>query len=187
MTNKEFFDMMVVTGKMDNKLFRDKNISMLMQDICEDERYIGEIYLKLLKLKDTDEANILRILKNIILKYDLTSKETDVLIERFRIINIIMRRGHVKQYLSTVVQLRDCKDKLATLYSCRIQPKSDREFIVYQKENGGKIFYIIEFYDKISVRIGSKVVCDDLKYILYDNKELKFISKKEAETREEDR
>lgn len=177
--------MLVVTGGINSKILNDTNAKTLMHDICEEERYIGEDYLKLHKLKGITEIDVLRVIRNIVLKYKLTEKEVNVMIERFELINNVMRRGYQKQYLWAVVQLRDCKNKLETLYNCRIVPKSEREFIVHKRKNGGPIVYEIDILDKISVHKGGIVICDDLKYILYNDEELRFISKNEANERKE--
>lgn len=91
MSNKEFFNILVVTGKLPRNILKDNNytsmgeyryLGELIQIICESDYYVGNIYTRLMKLNGMTEEMTIKILSNIVIKMGLGDKEVDVLIER---------------------------------------------------------------------------------------------------------
>lgn len=187
MTNNEFIDLLVVTGKLDiGKLERDQIALECLDKIREYPKYIGDIYFKLLNLDEMKLIEVLRTIAIIIIEFDLDHEEMEIVVKRFEYVHNIMDKGYVYQIVNLFVQLRDAKrlelegverfDKKEVLYKCRLNiPSNESEY--FNKK--GKNKYHILFGEKIAVQdmIHRVVLCRDLEYIIINDGWLEFIER----------
>lgn len=185
MTNSEFLDLLVVTDKLDlSTLRKDKVALECIDKIKKHDRYIGNVYFKLLKLNNIKINEVLRIIVMIMIGFDLNYDEMDIIIKRFRYVHDIINKSYAEQTARLYVQLKDYQkgykdlDIKEVLYDCRLG--SSNKEIEYINKKGSKV-YKVKFDDKIEVYDIFKIMCKDLSYIILSDKGLEFIEKGEEE------
>lgn len=184
MTNSEFLDLLVVTDKLDlSTLRKDKVALECIDTIKKHPKYIGNVYFKLLRLNNIKINEVLRIIVMIMIGFDLSYDEMDIVIKRFEYVHDIMNKNYAEQTVRLYVQLKDYEkvnsemDIREVLYDCKLKPPS--KGIEHINKRGDNI-YVVKFNkEKITVYniLYKKVICKDLSYILLSDKGLEFIEK----------
>lgn len=182
MSNKDLFNFLTVSGEFrltdDNKMYYESLIS--------NRRDIGDYFKKFRKLPGADTDITLKIIHDIILRFNMIRDEIDILYKRFKVVYELTNHTIRLQIVHIVRQLEFAKtrdDIKLGLYKCNISGYLTSGG--YDLGGFGRVYLIREH--GLDVRYEDKEI-KDVAYVLANTGKktsYEFITQKEASLRRE--
>lgn len=182
MTNKEFIQTLLVSGKISKRdLVNDEDLKR----VCITDRFLGNIYLKLEKLPDIRHYHIMTILSRLVITYDLNDREIDVLIGNLRIVkectdvDYIKHISHIREQLGGI---RNRRNIIEELYKCEVYIENfGKGIFVCKIYLGNKVYLYTKHFrsTRLIDATNNDIVADGIKFIGFDDNGIKFIRKTE--------
>lgn len=186
MTNKEFLDTLLITGKVTRKdlyssLGNYNKYFTHVQTIVDSKKFIGNIYRKFMLLPNISNSDILFILGMLVLSFDFSDKEIDILIRRFRLIKLCTNLKYDVQSIQIQKALIEGKSVQTELYKCKLFTGAISIIYLYNVENGIELYKLAKDEDRLDIYNASndKLLCGDVNYVLVSEKGFKIVSNSE--------
>lgn len=189
MSNEEFINMLIVSGKLSPKEL-DNDIKFSIKTILKSDRFIGNFYKSLCDLGFMNNSMILYTIAVIVLGYNIKDEYADIFRDRYKILYNHLDLSHFTQTLALSDQLKsdNKKDMKSLLYKCNVKGYITSQQFYYKnclRADGrtDKTYMLFRLNSIVSVtdmETGKRII-DDLKYILIekDSRFPIFIDKKE--------
>lgn len=185
--NMEYFYTLIQEDKFDIKRVVLNGYLEKYLKVLNYHRNINDIYMKLTrKIRGISEEEIIELITDIVMKYNITYKELDVICERFKLVKMYSELGYYTQIKLLETQFEEGvfeKARLAFLHTCEVYEIEDFERFNTYDINGCSYYIVKDNNGEVCVRKGNEEVAKGLVYILLNERYFRF----ETSERENDR
>lgn len=177
MSNKEFINMLIVTGQLPQAELNNANIQSAIKVITERDKFIGNFYRKLINVPNINLSMVFYIISIIVLRYNIDDKYADILCERLRLLNQHLDLSYFTQVIDLSSQLNSNKknDIKSLLCKCSVKTNANSQESYYKGcigSNGrpDKVYRLFRINNTVMVTDmdTGRMLTDDLKYILIE-------------------
>ena len=181
MTNEEFINTLVVTGKLKRTIVSIPNGEYItpVKDIIDSPRFIGGFYKKIATLPDIREADILFIIGMLIIRFNLNESEIDLLYKRLKLIKLCTNLKYNMQALQIADDLERSKNKTvkSELFKCFLLRGIIASLYLYDINSKAEVYYLVKEDGMLSIydAYSTKIICKDIKCVTITDEGYKIV------------